>query len=327
MKPLLTILFFCIVFTSKAQNLVPNYSFEQYTQCPDNENEVSYSTGWKSYYASPDYYNVCATNPWVSIPYNIGSSYQPAATGAAYCGFYAYWSPISGNGYINLREHIGRQLASPMQIGTKYYVSFKVSLAYNGWSADCATNNIGMKFSSVPYDIYADSAGSSPLVNNFAHIYDTTLISDTVNWTTISGSFVADSTYNYLIIANFFKDANTDTVLLNFPSQTYCFAYYYVDDIYVSTQPLSNIIENDFENAVSIYPNPFSNSTTLKFNDDFHFNSCKVTLYDILGKEIKNYEMKSNELNIERDGLPEGIYFLKIQYNNNFLNHKLLITN
>ena len=122
MKKLLYIfLFLFFAIKSFGQiNLVPNYSYEQYTQCPDNENQVSYSTGWKSYYASPDYYNICATNPWVSIPYNIGGSYQQTATGTAYCGFYAYWSPTFSGGYTNMREHIGRQLSSPLVIGIKY---------------------------------------------------------------------------------------------------------------------------------------------------------------------------------------------------------------
>ena len=296
-----------------------------------DENQVSYSIGWKSYYASPDYYNVCATNPWVSIPYNIGGSYQQTATGSAYSGFYAYWSPtFSGGVCCNMREHIGRQLPAPLVIGTKYFVSFKVSLAFNNNSASCATNNLGIKFSTVPYDIYADSAGSSPLANNFAHIYDTTLIADTVNWTTIKGSFIADSAYNYLILGNFFKDANTDTLILS-TSYLWCYSYYYVDDICVSTNSLTcdltSVNETQLQNLVEINPNPFSNTTTLKLDDGFYFNSCKVTLYDIFGEEIKNYEMKSNELKIERGELPEGIYFLRIQVDNILFTQKLLITN
>jgi len=335
-KPLQILIIFLVAVGQgavvKAQNLVPNYSFEQYSQCPDNENQISYSIGWKSYYATPDYFNICATGAIASIPYNWVGSYQPPLSGSsAYAGFFAYWSGVFSGGGSNLREHIGRQLLSPLVVGVKYFVSFKVSLAAStGANANCACNNIGIKFSTVPYDLYADSSGSSPLVNNFAQIYDSTLISDTVNWTTISGSFIADSAYNYLIIANFFKDINTDTLII-FPFQNYCYSYYYVDDICVSTNSFTCITtgvnEIQLQDIVKIYPNPFSNSTTLKFNDSLHFNSYKVTLYDAMGKEIKNYEMKSSELKIERNGLPEDIYFLKILINNNSFFQKLLITN
>lgn len=316
-----------------AQNFINNYSFEQYTQCPDNLNEISYSIGWKSYYATPEYYNVCATNPNVSVPHNAYGSYQLPLTGVAYAGFYAYWSPIYGNGHKNIREHIGRQLASPLVIGTKYYVSFKVSLADNSatmGSANCACNNLGIKFSTMPYNIYADSANSSPLVNNFAHIFETTLITDTVNWTTVAGSFIADSAYDYLIIANFFKDANTDTLLFK-PSQIYCFAYYYVDDVCISTDALTcgltDISEIQLENAIKIFPNPFCISTTIEIDDKFKFNICEAILYNILGVELKHYEMKNSELTIERDDLPEGMYFLKINIDKQFFTQKLIITN
>lgn len=122
-------------------NMVPNHSYEQYSQCPDNENQVSYSIGWKSYYASPDYFNVCATNPIVSIPYNFAGSYQPSSNGSAYAGFFSYFSGAFSGGLANLREHIGRQLSSSLVVGVKYFVSFKVSVAAStGGNANCATN-------------------------------------------------------------------------------------------------------------------------------------------------------------------------------------------
>src|SRR3972149_4387494 len=131
-----------IVFSSSAlaQNLVSNYSYEAYSQCPDNENQMSYSIGWGSYYGTPDYFHNCALNSNVSIPYNWAGSYQqPLPGSSAYAGFFAYWSGTFSGGYPNMREHIGRQLSSPLIIETKYYVTFKVSLAMStGGNANCA---------------------------------------------------------------------------------------------------------------------------------------------------------------------------------------------
>jgi OmpA-OmpF porin, OOP family len=330
MKKLLYIFLF---FSSSlvAQNLVPNYSFEQYIQCPFDENQVAFSIGWKSYYATPDYFNACATNPELSVPYNFYGSYQPPANGVAYSGFYAYWSPAFAGGTKNFREHIGRQLLSPLTIGQKYFASFKVSLVFNTFGIGkehCATNNLGIKFSTVPYDIYADSTSGSPLVNNFAHIHTTSLITDTINWTLISGSFVADSSYDYFIIGNFFTDANTDTVIL-LPSQDYCYAYYYIDDICISTDSLTcgitSVNKLQLQNTINIYPNPFSNSAILEFSNGLYLNNNKVALYDMMGNNIRNYEMKGDKLKIERNGLSQGVYLIKLD--NYFLTQKLLITN
>ena len=54
----------------KAQNLVPNYSFEEYTICPIGPDELNYALSWYSSGASPDYFNECSTNPYFFIPGN-----------------------------------------------------------------------------------------------------------------------------------------------------------------------------------------------------------------------------------------------------------------
>ncbi len=330
---LLLLTFNFLLLTCTAQNLVPNPSFEQYSQCPDGEGEISYSIGWESYYGTPDYFNACASNPEFSVPYNLNGSYQPSPNGVAYAGFYAYWSPAFSGGGKNLREHIGRQLSSPLVIGTKYYVSFKVSMAFNNNSASCACNNIGIKFSTVSYaNTYVDSSGCSPLTNNFAPIYDTSLISDTINWTTIQGSFVADSNYIYVVIGNFFKDTNTDTLIFpTSPQYHWCYSYYYVDDIYVSTEP-ENVIENDFETSVSMYPNPFTAFTEITIQGINSNENISIEIYDLLGnkKEVINDIAENNnkyevKIKIERGNLSEGIYLLKIKADNKIFTNKLII--
>jgi hypothetical protein len=61
------------------------------------------------------------------------------------------------------------------------------------------------------------------------------VITDTANWTLVSGSFVADSAYRYIVLGNFFDDAHTDTVhFIPGPSAA---AYYLYDAICVSSVP------------------------------------------------------------------------------------------
>src|SRR6185503_9492391 len=91
---------------------------------------------------------------------------------------------------------------------------------------------------------------------NFSHIHCDSIIKDQINWIRVSGSFIADSTYKYLIIGNFYDDAHTDT----FDCPDY--ALYYVDMICVSTDSLKcsgvsqGITPTQNMNSVYIYPNP-----------------------------------------------------------------------
>jgi hypothetical protein len=83
-------------------------------------------------------------------------------------------------------------------------------------------------------------------------------MSDTANWTLVSGSFVADSAYQYLVIGNFFSNALTDT--MDLASDTYVPAYYFVDGVCVrpSGQPCEFItgIPEPGEQGPFVWPNP-----------------------------------------------------------------------
>jgi hypothetical protein len=126
-------------------NLVLNPSFESYTACPTNSDQLSNSAGWFSFGESPDYFNSC-NNSGFGLPLNL-IGYQNANTGTSYAGFAAY----SSMGFA--REFIGSQLTQTLNIGTKYYISMKVSLAefdaINQQYIPC--NKIGIRLSTVPF--------------------------------------------------------------------------------------------------------------------------------------------------------------------------------
>jgi hypothetical protein len=76
-------------------------------------------------------------------------------------------------------------------------------------------------------------------------------------------------------------------------------------------------------NAVKVFPNPTSGALFLE-GLDAEINGVEV--YDILGKNIKNQFSKSQN-KIDLSGIPEGIYFLKIETNQGVLNRKIIIKN
>lgn len=143
MKKLLLLLFMVVYsFTYlKAQNLVPNPSFEEYSSCPNTECGISLATGWYSAGYTPDYYNSCASWP-NGVPQN-SVGYQYPSSGTAYIGIAAW-------GFV-VREYITAQLTNPLEIGKKYFVNFKVSRIDR--FVYCATNKIGVLFSTISYKL------------------------------------------------------------------------------------------------------------------------------------------------------------------------------
>ena len=211
------------------QNLVPNPSFEDTVQCPDGVDQVSRSDGWASM-GSADYYQSCAPiASVVSTPSNQ-ASYQVPATGQAYCGFFNVE-------LTNFGEWITRGLSDTLVIGETYFISLKISFGNNPIFINCATNNMGVLLS-------VDSL-TSPPINDTAHLHSTAVITDSINWTIVAGSFVADSAYKYISIGNFFSPQNTDTVML--VVNPWCRSYYYVDDVCVSTDSLTCFTETGIE--------------------------------------------------------------------------------
>jgi hypothetical protein len=284
-------------------NLVPNPSFEDYTDCPQGYPDLEGKLNdWMSFSGTPDYMNNC--NPLVGTNNQFG--FQEPNTGKAYTGFLSYQPTLP-----NSREHLGVQLNGQLQIGTKYYVSFFVSQSYTPLQCNIATNMIGALFTMNPY---FEPAGQIPLQNTCQIVADN-IISDTINWTKISGSFIADSAYRYLVIGNFFEDQFLDTLHLPY-SVVPQVSYYYLDDVCVSTDSLyaenwtTLNVSNLSLDVITVYPNPVS--------DNLYINSQNkienIEIYDFFGHLIYSQQNFPNEeyvLNIEK--INSGIYFFKIR--------------
>lgn len=318
-------------FSVIAQNLVPNPSFEQYDTCPNAQDEIRYATGWYLALAGSanfngDYYNACDTlQENFSVPYNAWGGYKPAATGNAYFGIFTYQTPYSNYS----KEFFGTQLISPLTIGNKYFVSVKFKPEINIiWCTNYAMNHLGVLFSTAnhKYNGYFDSTFANI---NYAHVYADSIIKDTVNWTTVSGFFTADSAYNYIIIGNFFDFAHRDSFVFSGSSpcgsNSYV-SYYFVDDVMV-TDSLTGIQNYSFQDYFSIYPNPFSLVAILKAKRAVNFKNAELKIFNSIGKEVKQKFIYSQETLIERDSLPQGMYLLKILIDDKIFFEKLIITN
>jgi hypothetical protein len=315
MKIHLTILFFLFTpFLFAQVNLVPNPSFEEHDTCPNNFSEIYFATNWFASRQTPDYYNTCATYSYVSVPSNF-IGYQVPASGNAYVGIAARW-PNDG-----WAEVIGTQLISPLTIGVRYYVSIKVSSSgqANPWNY-CAINKLGALFSNVHYIGGSSTPGyggpfPSPRCDSCAQVYTDSIITDTLNWTRIKGSFVADSNYSFINIGRFNTNATTDSIE---PYGNVCFAYYFIDDICVSTDSAystdyvwTGINESDKLSDFNIYPNPAANELTIDcaLTDKSYFE-----LYDLVGAKRKEVTLDCGSLTerIDLSDIDSGLYFYSV---------------
>lgn len=308
---------------SAQTNLVFNPSFEDTVSCPTNSSQINYANGWGSYSLTPDYFNSCsAYTSTVSVPTNF-AGYQQPFQGEAYSGFIAYGSQLP-----DLREFIGGNLSGPLSIGTKYYISLKVSLALNPPLFNCSCNNIGVLLST---NAYGSCNGCLPIPKN-PHLNMTSKITDSLNWTLIMGSFVADSNYTHVIIGNFFKNNNTDTLIMD--TSVKCgYAYYYLDELCISTDSLTCYDQIGIEtfysanDEIKVYPNPAQNKAFYEINLK-NEESGFVLLFDVLGKQIDEQKLipGANLAVFDLTNVTGGIYFYKVLINAEIKsNNKLII--
>ncbi len=80
------------------------------------------------------------------------------------------------------------------------------------------------------------------------------------------------------------------------------------------------------QTLISIYPNPFSSTTTLKTTK--MLKNATLTIFNSLGKEVKEIEnISGQEIILDRKNLQVGIYFIRLKLNNKTIaDGKLIVT-
>lgn len=94
---------------------------------------------------------------------------------------------------------------------------------------------------------------------------------------------------------------------------------------YPSGAPLDNSV-NAEDKLINIYPNPASDEFVLEYFTEFRENNS-FTIYDYKGRSVKSGLIRKNTpgTTINISNIPDGIYFLKVQSEDNSLVKKLMI--
>ncbi|MBL7951125.1 MAG: T9SS type A sorting domain-containing protein [Flavobacteriales bacterium] len=220
----------------------------------------------------------------------------------------------SGTGSSLYHELIGAELIEPLMVGATYYVSFYINAAAGGseWPMS-ASSHYGALFTTEA-EVWEVGMAFWP-ARNFAHVYHPEVMSDTAAWFLVSGSFVADSAYRYMVLGNHFDNTYTeaDTIIIQ-DSTAYLYrAYTFVDQVCVSLDPmgcpLAQSLSEQEGGSLLFYPNPAVRELIIAGLQP----RAHVRVYDAVGRSL--WEGLSQGAQLELDVSPwgRGLYTAVIQ--------------
>lgn len=248
---------------TKAQNLVPNPSFEEHNDCiyPLLSNAAPWCTS-NSGGGQSSYYNICMSNP-NSIPSqyldNCFKSYQSPRTGVAYIDIGTY---VLSNGQESTVPHV--KLLDTLDIGKIYCITYYVSVWNN---AKYTIDKLGALLSPTPFPCFTAGGPTVAIAGQYTPQVVSpsgVAIGDTLNWTEVSGTFTASGNEAYLSIGDFFLHSQ-HYIQNTYPTNCNGLAYYYVDDVSVE----------------EVFPAACANNSTICKNDSVIIgnNTSEATTY------------------------------------------------
>ena len=257
-----------------AQNLVPNPSFETV----DCQTSFTFPFGctvvnnppWIQPSAgSSDSFNSCHTGDFGSflVPNNFQGNQLPV-TGNGYAGVMTY--EAMG---VEYREYVEVALTSPLLADVTYELSFYCSLADN---STFASDGLGMLLTNN----VATGAGQGVIAGTPQ--LTAGVVSNSNDWTLVSGTYTAEGGESYVTIGNFTSDAQTTTV----PTGQGSFerAFYYVDEVAVMGPNETGLTDFNLNRIqIKVHPNPSSDYLIVPLDISI---LERFQIFDVLGKEM-----------------------------------------
>ncbi len=218
------LLFSFTIASGQIANYVSNGSFEQILP-----NAGPYAFEATIYWGAPD--TTKSSNYLCSILSSIGNApyvstgFQFPRTGNNFIGTQFYCDNCNPNS----REYPRNRLKQTLQTGKTYCAKYYIVNTNNN---RVAINTYGMYFGDSSIDTITKCMKPitylNPQIENASGI-----ITDTLNWVPITGTFVATGNEKYIVLGNFRSNAATATLQLNTPSLTTQSTDLYIDDVSV----------------------------------------------------------------------------------------------
>ncbi len=199
-----------IVYKSQIANYITNGGFENVYSCTGFDKSITNAKGWRSIDSSIFGGLVLSTVCYSYVP-NNGFTYQWPKNGQCYVLTDFLCQPPQCNPSIN-RGYFRNRLKANLINGKTYCVKL---WANAGDNCSYGISNIGIFFSDNIIDTITKI--SIPLSYITPQVENSTsnIITDTMNWVLITGTFVANGTEKNCVIGNFRSDAATTKTLIN----------------------------------------------------------------------------------------------------------------
>lgn len=309
---------------AQSQNLIPNPGFEETDSCWHTLG-LGALQDWYSAYLTPDHLQSCLPYGSVNgLPLNF-ITFQETHEGSSCVGLITYHQ----NGLSEQSEWIMVPMLEPMTVGQTYYCSFRANAAFGGnaqypqiWLAN---SNVGMLFTT--YDRQWNAGDPYPAALNQAHVRYTQVLSDTVGWTLVSGSFMADSAYQYLMVGNFFSNALTDTMHFASPSSVfpwYPWGYTLIDEVCVSPNPvdcdLGQGVGTEVIDGPVLFPNPAQDQLEVGRR-----SGAQLVAMDALGRVVWQGVVESDRWVLPVGAWARGAYMLRLEWLGRIEVHKFVL--
>jgi hypothetical protein len=315
------VLCFAAQLRCDAQNLVPNPSFELHDSCLEVNTAYTEETGplgWFSAGGTGDYFLSCLPyGAFNGVPLSSWA-FQYPQDGECYVGLVTYQQGTE------IREFFMIQLTEPMLEGLTYFASFYASPTWGGPQPQMylAASHVGMLFTTQPRPWV--NGDLWPTGGNLAQVYHPWVISDTVGWTLVSGSFVADSAYQYVMLGNHFDNATSDTLHFGDFNWT-AKAHSLIDNVCVSTDPkgcpLALGVSNPALDAVVLFPNPASEQIALNAVPQ----GTDIVIHDALGRLLWREENLSGAWGLNVLTWPRGAYVVHLEQQGRYRSFKFML--
>jgi OmpA-OmpF porin, OOP family len=309
----LILIFSLPAFLLRAQNLVPNFSFEKYAVCPGTftQSPAEFTVpGWQpAGLGAPDHFHYCSRGE-ASVPYNW-AGVSEAYEGDGYVGLYLWM-----NDDRDYREYLRCRLPEPLVKDSTYYLEFHYKLS--SYSAYCI-DRIGLLLSendlTQKHDRHIMAASALNVIR------DSALTKTTGIWEAARFEYKAKGNESYLLIGNFFSNAETKNYrLVSRPMPEPMLAtasYYYIDGVilvpkFKIREQLAANVGDEFRAEKASFNTPY----ILK-HIQFEFNSARLDpasfteLDNLSAFLLKNPQVKV-EVSGHTDDVGEDTYNLEL---------------
>lgn len=284
----------------KAQNLVPNWSFEDTAYCTTANNPILVAPPWFSAnYATPDIYNMddSPCGVYMDTTESIGQfCFQAPYHGNRFAGEYL-WQTLG-----ELKEYMEVALAESLVAGRAYRVAMEISLP------DCwqrAVSTLGVYFSADSvFDPTLPNPGVLAVVPQ-ATFHDPSYYVDEIHWMHVEDTIIANGGERFMVIGSFTNNAQTST--LQVPgSNAFSHAYYYFDAVVVE--------EIGEVQSVDDKPVIWFGSGWLSVQWSATQVIERVTLWDIHGRRVLESSLRERktEVSVDVNGLARGTYMVEV---------------